>query len=466
MIRSYRISFLGSVVLFLLFILTTQCCQNNAKEEVPVREKIQRPNILLIIADDAGWNDMSFHGSEIKTPNIDKLAKNGIQLSRFYVSPTCSPSRATLLTGIPASRLGIVAPISGKSEKSLPDSIVTLPQALKSAGYKTALLGKWHLGLKPQSGPSAYGFDYSYGFLHGQIDQYAHTYKNGDSSWHRNGKFITELGHATDLITKEAIRYIDEEKQSSKPFFLQLAYSAPHIPLQEPKKWREMYEGVFKATSRQHYAAAMTHLDSAIGEVLHKLEKEGLGENTVVIFMSDNGAQENWYPTWQYKGKYGPNPVLGSNLPLRDFKKLNYEGGIRVPAIIAWKDHFDPGYLSNYISVEDLMPTLLKIASAKEIPAGVEGRSFLGMLTEKDTSNHPIYVRGHLQESYIAKPWKLIRTRHLERPTEFELYNIEKDPSEKNDLLKEKSKIAQKMKRALQEQFNMDSDSVNVSIKN
>ncbi|PCJ82749.1 MAG: hypothetical protein COA49_00095 [Bacteroidetes bacterium] len=128
------------------------------------------PNILVIIADDAGWNDVGYNGSEIHTPNIDFLAKNGVQLNRFYAYPTCSPSRAAFLTGRPASRMGILAPISGKSEKSLPDSLATLPQQLKQLNYETAIFGKWHLGLKPSSGPKAYGFDYSYGFLHGQLD--------------------------------------------------------------------------------------------------------------------------------------------------------------------------------------------------------------------------------------------------------------------------------------------------------
>ena len=250
---------------------------------------------------------MSFHGSEIKTPNIDLLAKNGIQLNRFYVNPTCSPSRASLLTGMPASRMGIVAPISGRSEKTLPDSLVTLPQALKKAGYKTALMGKWHLGLKPESGPKAYGFDYSYGFLHGQIDQYSHHYKNGDPSWHRQGKLIEEEGHATDLITKEALNWLSENK--SQNFFLQLAYSAPHVPLQEPEEWKNKYNFI-ENESRKDYAAAMSHLDDAIGKVLKKLEQLNLKENTIILFLSDNGAQENWFPNEQYDGKYGPNDKL------------------------------------------------------------------------------------------------------------------------------------------------------------
>ncbi len=173
------------LVFSLTFLILLGCKEAQNDKNEKENEKSNVPNFLVIIADDAGWNDFSYHGSKIQTPVIDSLAKNGVELDRFYVAPTCSPSRASLLTGKPASRMGIVAPISGRSELTLPDSVTTLPQALNQQDYRTALFGKWHLGLKSETGPQAYGFDYSYGFLHGQIDQYTHKYKNGDSSWHR-----------------------------------------------------------------------------------------------------------------------------------------------------------------------------------------------------------------------------------------------------------------------------------------
>ena len=183
---SYSFNYFLSVIVVLL--LMSACKKEQQKE---VDSEVTKPNFLVIIADDAGWNDFSFHGSEIKTPVLDSLAKQGLILDRFYTYPTCSPARASFLTGRPASRMGIVAPISGKSKLKLPDSIKTLPQAFNDLNYKTALMGKWHLGLQPENGPEVYGFDYSYGFLHGQLDQYAHTYKNGDSTWYKNGKFIS-----------------------------------------------------------------------------------------------------------------------------------------------------------------------------------------------------------------------------------------------------------------------------------
>lgn len=423
-------------------------------------------NILLIIADDAGWNDVGYNGSEIKTPNIDFLDKNGVQLQRFYAAPTCSPSRASLLMGMPASRVGIVAPISGKSKRSLPDSITTLPQALKKQNYETALFGKWHLGLNLSSGPKAYGFDYSYGFLHGQIDQYTHRYKNGDASWNRNGTFIEEKGHTTDLVTKETIEWLTNKRDTLKSFYIQLAYSAPHFPLQEEDKWKEPYLKTIENDSRRDFAAAMSHLDYSIGLVLKTLKQQNLEDNTLVIFISDNGAMENWYPTYQYDGKFGPNPVLGSNFPLRDWKTSNYEGAIRVPAIIYWKNHLQPQVNHNYISETDLMPTLLSLIKA-EIPKHVEGINIWpSLLNSKEKTVHDIYVRGHKQESLIHKPWKIIRTRHKDKsPALYQLFNVDNDPEEKQDVIVENPEIANQMKSLLEKQFSKDDKNVNLDLQ-
>lgn len=449
------------VFCYCLIVALIGCNKSEKNNEID-----KRVNILLIIADDAGWDDVGYNGSEIKTPNIDLLANKGVQLNRFYVAPTCSPSRASILTGMPASRMGIVAPISGKSKLSLPDSIVTLPQALKKYDYQSALFGKWHLGLNMASGPKAYGFDYSYGFLHGQIDQYTHKYKNGDSSWYRNNEFITEEGHTTDLITKETVEWLTKKRDTTKNFYVQLAYSAPHFPLQEEDKWKEPYLQSIKNDSRRDFAAAMSHLDYSIGLVLKTLKQQNLEDNTLVIFISDNGAMEHWFPVDQYDGKHGPNPVLGSNFPLRDWKTTNYEGAIRVPAIVYWKNHLQPQVNTNYISETDLMPTLLSLINA-EIPKHVEGINiWQSILDPKEKTPHDIYIRGHIQESLIHKPWKIIRTRHKDKsPALYELFNIEIDPEEKQDIIKEDSTITAKMRLLLEKQFVKDAKTVNLELK-
>ncbi|WNH12700.1 sulfatase [Thalassobellus suaedae] len=438
----------------------------NCNQKTVQKTKKKNPNILVIIADDAGWNDVGYNDSEINTPNIDWLANNGIQLSRFYANPTCSPSRVSLLTGMPASRIGIVAPISGKSKKTLPDSITTLPQVLKKHNYENALFGKWHLGLDISNGPNAFGFDYSYGFLHGQIDQYTHRYKNGDASWYRNDKMIEEDGHTTDLLTKEAIEWLTKKRDTTKNFYVQLAHSAPHFPLQEEDKWKTPYLETIKDSSRRDFAAAMSHMDHSIGKVLKTLKKLNLEDNTLVIFMSDNGAMENWFPTYQYNGAHGPNPVLGSNKPLRDWKSSNYEGAIRVPAIVYWKNHLDSEKNSNYMSVSDVMPTILSLINA-EIPKDVEGvNSWSSILNPQQETTHDIYVRGHKQESLIHKPWKIIRTRHKDNsPATYQLYNIDLDPEEKDNKIDEETSILAKMKILLQGQFIKDDKTVNVELK-
>ncbi|PKA98540.1 arylsulfatase A-like enzyme [Flavobacteriaceae bacterium MAR_2009_75] len=425
-----KISLSGRILLIAFCVLIG--CGPKTKPE-DTESKSELPNILLVVLDDAGWNDVGYNGSEIHTPHIDELAKNGLQLNRFYVAPTCSPTRAALLTGMPASRLGILAPISGKSEKTLPDSIITLPAQLKTIGYQTALFGKWHLGLQPANGPSAYGFDYSYGFLHGQIDQYSHEYKNGDPSWHRNGEFISEEGHATDLIGKETRKWFRYERDSLKPFFAQVAYSAPHFPLQEPKEWVESYAEI-ENNSRRDFAAAMSHVDDDMGKLLAELKAMGLSENTLIIFMSDNGGMENWYPEEQYQGKHGPNDVLGDNTPLRNWKSSNYEGGIRVPAIIYLKGKFKAGVSNEFISVTDLMPSILEMVNAN-IPSNVEGAAIFDDLVNGAQLKNEIYIRGHKQQSLIKASWKLVRTPGQgNRSVEFELFHIENDPEESKNL--------------------------------
>ena len=448
MMNSKKIFFYTALVL--LSSLGTYAQKRMTKES--------KPNIIVIIADDMGWNDVGYNGSEIKTPTIDNLAKNGVQLNRFYVSPTCSPTRAALLTGRPASRMGILSPISDKSELKLPDSIPTLPQLLKKSGYETALIGKWHLGLQLSSSPKAYGFDYSYGFLHGQIDQYTHLYKNGDQSWYRNGKFIEEKGHTTDLVTQESIKWLSEIRNKKENFYLQVAYSAPHFPLQEEEKWKIPYNKIAKDSSRRDYAAAMAHLDHSIGVLLKSLKQQKLDENTLIIFMSDNGAMEDWDSRKEYGGIHRSNTTLGDNTPLRDWKTSNYEGAVRVPCLLYWKGHLKNYKYSDYISVIDFLPTILGLAGAEKLPQTVEGQNIWNEISEnKEIKNRPIYIRGHLQACLIQKPWKLVQNLPSKKGIpDYELFNIEKDPEEKNNLVSQNGPIFVKMKQELDMQINKD----------
>ena len=246
------------------------------------KEKDSRPNFLVIVSDDTGFADVGYHGSEIKTSNIDHLARVGVELDHFYVYPVCSPTRAAFLTGRPPSRFGILGPLQIWTPPPFEPGTITLAEMLRRAGYETCISGKWHLGMRPEEGPNHFGFDHSYGYTGPWLDSYSHLTTNfhGDKSsvrqWHRNGELIDETGHVTDLITDEAIRFIREIRDTSRPFFLYVPYSAPHTPIQEENKWTDMYSDSIENVSRRYYAAAMTHMDDCIGQIISVLEEEQL----------------------------------------------------------------------------------------------------------------------------------------------------------------------------------------------
>jgi len=310
----------------------------------------KKPNILFILADDLGWGDVSYHGSEIETPTIDRLTARGVELDQHYVCPLCTPSRTSLLTGEYPGRFGRHATVPS-NQPVLPDNYPTLASILKENGYRTALFGKWHLGSDPKFYPGEYGFDYSYGSLAGGVDPYTHRYKSGPFShtWHRNGELIKEEGHATDLITAEVISWLKSRDQG-QPWFCYLPYTAVHTPIQAPEKWQNKYWlknydiDSARDSSFKSYAAYVSHLDSAVGEIVESLKCLSQLENTIIVFTSDNGAV-TYNPsrdTIKYPGKYYDTPRLGSNYPLRGHKAQLYEGGIRTPAAVFWQHQLQP----------------------------------------------------------------------------------------------------------------------------
>lgn len=416
------------------------------------------PNILILVADDAGWHDVGYHGSEIKTPNIDKLAREGVALDQFYVCPTCSPTRASLLTGRPPSRFGILGPIAGKSSLALPQNTVTLAELLRQQGYTTGITGKWHLGLRPEVGPQQYGFEFSYGYLHGQIDQYTHHYKNGDQSWHRNGEFIEETGHATDLITHEAIRFIREFREKAKPFFLYVPFSVPHYPLQEPDEWVIGYKDSIDNDSRRAYAASMTHMDDAIGRLVSTLVEESLEKQTLVIFFSDNGGQKSWRPTFEYNLEHGPNDQLGNNQPLRGWKGELYEGGVRVPAVLNWPGTLKPRRASEVISVSDILPTLATLVGATiSSDMNLEGINIWPAIADNSAvSERILYWRTNKQLALRKGDWKLIHHGKSLEEGKDELFHLAQDPYEQKDLAAENTTKLSDLREELANQFNRD----------
>jgi arylsulfatase B len=420
-----------------------------------VSEGKQPPNILVLIADDLGWHDVGYHGSEIRTPHLDKFAAAGLKLERHYVYPTCSPTRAGLLTGRNPSRFGIHAPIAGRSEQTLPASTPTLARVLKARGYTTALFGKWHLGLRPEAGPRQYGFDQTYGYLHGQIDQYTHRYKNGDRSWHRNDVFVDQAGHATDLIADEAVRFL--ETRHNTPFFLWVAFSVPHFPLQEEDKWIAPYADSIKDPSRRLYAASVTHMDAAIGRIIGALEKQGQLSETVVLFVSDNGGQEMYSSVTDYEGKHGPYPRLGDNRPLRGWKQDLYEGGVRAPAVVHWPGRFKPSQVQAPISYLDWFPTFAHLADSKtSADWKLEGRNIWPLLSGEKTilPASTLYWNIGGSAAVLREDWKLMV--HHERPSEVELYRLPEDPTESTNLAVQNPAKVNELQRALVAQKSLD----------
>jgi arylsulfatase A-like enzyme len=413
------------------------------------------PNVVVIVADDLGWKDVGYHGSEIRTPHLDKLAASGIRLERHYVYPTCSPTRAGLLTGRNPSRFGIHAPIAGRSEQSLPSGTATIASILRTRGYTTALLGKWHLGLRPEVGPRQYGFDQTYGYLHGQIDQYTHLYKNGDRSWHRNDSFVDETGHATDLIAGEAVRFI--ATQRSQPFFLWVAFSVPHYPLQEEDQWVAPYESSIKDPSRRLYAASVTHMDAAIGRITAALEKAGKLSETMTLFTSDNGGQEEYHSETDYGGRHGPNPVLGDNRPLRGWKEDLYEGGVRVPAFVYWPDRLKPRMLQAAVSYLDWCPTLANLAGARVSDEWkLEGRNIWPLLSGQGPQPPAPMLYWNVGDSaaVLQDNWKLIVRQ--QDPKAVELYDLARDVAEKTNRATAESSKVEQLKGVLTAQRNLD----------
>lgn len=257
-------------------------------QNAQVVDSLPPPNIILIVADDMDWNDVGYHGSEIRTPTIDRLAKEGVELNRFYVHPTCSPTRSSLMTGKAALRLGFLGPLSRNNEKGLPLSEKIMPQYFKENGYQTNLVGKWHLGrFKKEHWPQNRGFDHFYGYLTGGVGHYDHVH-GGAYDWQRNGETIREEGYSTHLLTAEAVKLI-KEKPADKPLFLEVCYAAPHVPNEAPEAAIAAYHNL-PDSNRQIHAAMVTEVDKGIQEIYEALAQAGLLDNSIIWFTSDNGG--------------------------------------------------------------------------------------------------------------------------------------------------------------------------------
>lgn len=379
------------------------------------------PNIIVLMADDMGYGDVGLHGGAARTPNLDHLAQTGLELERFYVYPVCSPTRAASLTGTIPHRFGIAGPVTPR-DPGLPSNVGTLPRTLKAAGYQTYLVGKWHVGNRTSA--KQLGFDHFYGFLGAQVDYEKHTGLGGNLDWQRNGTPVEEKGYSTFLLADEAIRLI-LQRDPQRPFYLQLAFNAPHFPFQAPDDFLADYRHL--SGNAGIYAAMIAAMDSAVGRVLETLDKQGLSNDTLVVFFSDNGAPQR----------------VGSNGKLRGGKDGLYEGGIRTPCFLRWPGNLKEGTkYAEPVAVYDLLPTLLAAVglSMKESPK-LDGQNLWSAFCDGTTVVRPPILIATSDWAWIDGNLKLIQTIDGKR----ELFDLKADPAETNDLAARRSDDVERM---------------------
>jgi len=408
-----------------------------------------QPNIIYIVADDLGWKDVGFHGSDIMTPNIDKLAREGARLEQFYVQPMCTPTRAALMTGRYPCRYGLqTLVIPTPSKYGLPTDERLLPQALKEAGYQTVMVGKWHLGHADRKfWPRQRGFDYHYGGMIGEIDYFTHS-SGGVIDWYRNDRQVKEPGYVTELWGKDAVAQISAHDQKT-PLFLYLAFTAPHSPYQAQKEYLDRYKSIPDPT-RRAYAAMITAMDDQIGNVVAALDKKHMRQNTLIVFMSDNGGNQNAMLAGD--ADVSKLKLPADNGPYRGGKGSLYEGGTRVPAVINWPGHIKPGEVMGVIHVVDMFPTLAGLAGAS-VDKGkpLDGLDLWSTISAGAPSprQEVIYnvepFRGGVREG----DWKLVWRTPL--PSVVELYNIAQDPYEKTNLAAQNPEIVARLQKRAEE---------------
>ena len=433
-----------------------------------------KPNILVMVADDLGWADVGYHGGDIDTPSLDLLAKQGVQLNRFYTTPICSPTRAALMTGRDPIRLGVAYGVILPWDNIgvHPDEHF-MPQSFQGAGYQTAMVGKWHLGHAQMTyHPNNRGFDHFYGHLHTEVGFYPPFANQGGKDFQLNGVSINDDGYETYLLADEVSRYI-RERDKNRPFFMYMPFIAPHTPLDAPKELQYKYKDIdtdlpparsrqtddtrrmatmmLQPSARPMYAAVVDAMDQAIGQVLQTLEEEGIADNTIVLFFSDNGGA-----AYSYGG--------ANNAPLRGGKGETFEGGIRVVSLLRWPAMLGSDQQFDQImSVMDVFPTL---AAAAGIETGntfeLDGRNMWPAIAQGEAvplekplmfaSEIPIY--GSFKFTAFDEDWKLVQEVEQEQlsvtVTNY-LFDISKDPNEHNNLASAYPEVVEQLSEAIHE---------------
>jgi len=426
--RSQRTSLLLAASLTFL-VTTSQGCANEAR----------KPNFVIILADDMGYGDISAYDGWVETPHLDGLAAAGLRFTDFHSNgAVCSPTRAALMTGRYQQRAGIPMAVTVKvRHRGLQPGEVTFAEEMKRAGYATAMFGKWHLGYREKYNPIRQGFDRFRGFVSGNVDYFSHVDQSEAHDWWHQDRRVEEPGYTTHLITRHALEFIDENKD--EPFLLYLSHQAPHYPYQGPGDEPDRSVGgefsMFgsRADKKEAYREMVVELDRGVGEVIAKLEEHGLERDTLVFFLSDNGAT-----------------TLGSNGALRGTKGTVWEGGHRVPAIAWWLGRIDPGVTGELAIGMDLMPTFLNIAGAESAAARpLDGVDLSPLLfSGKRLDPRMLFWEYGELRAVRDRDWKLIEdaSGQVDEPA---LYNLAEDLSESRNLAGDHPDRVKRMAAAL-----------------
>lgn len=425
-----------------------------------------KPNVLLIIADDLGYGDLSSYGApDIKTPNLDRLAREGVRLTDFYANAAvCTPTRAALITGRYQQRVLLERPLSTDPanpstglEVGLPVTGRSLPQLLKNAGYATGLIGKWHLGFKSDYLPMRHGFDEFWGYLSGYIDWYTHVRGDGQPDLWENDKPATVEGYFETEVTRRAVSFINAHARA--PFFLEVALGSPHWPFQSPhhtsvavRRNNSMFQQAAdpdpNPPTRADYVAIVEEADRNIGKILGALQERGLAQNTLVMFVSDNGGE------W-----------LSRNAPFFHRKDTLWEGGVRVPGILRWPSQLPAGKVSSQVAITmDLTRTILGVAGANISDARLEGVDLLPLLKgsspamERTLFWRAVY-QSRQQRSVRSGRWKVL----LDGSQQL-LFDLTSDPGERHDLAAQHPDIVRKLKSQI-DNWEKDVDGEAASLK-
>lgn len=412
----------------------------------PAPARQGRPNVVLIITDDVGYGDIGSYGApDIKTPNIDSLAKTGTRFTDFYANASsCTPTRAGLISGRYQQRYALERPLgaagSADGGLGLPATGRSLPQLLRTGGYATALIGKWHLGYKPEFSPNAHGFDSFFGFKSGYIDYYQHTQSEGQPDLFDGSEPVTVTGYMTDLITERSVKFI--AANAAQPFFLEVAYNAAHWPYQVPDHpsvaldhSRHVMPFDENPGTRADYVKIMERADQGVGQILAALDKLGLSRNTIVIFTNDNGGE------W-----------LSRSAPLSNRKFTLWEGGIRVPTLIRWPGHVPAGGVSPQVGITMDLTASILAASGTTVPAaaGLEGIDLFAILEGRTppverTLFWRVQTAGLNQRAVRSGDLKLL----IDGTARYLMFDVRKDVGEREDLAQQQPSSVRRLRQQL-----------------